>query len=97
MLQADKSAFKAKKIGGNKGVNKPVAKGGKGAAGKSVDVESIDFNKKILHGKSLPTPSLATDTLSYSLMASAGKHRASLPPRGRDELTRTVDRDRRDE
>lgn len=55
VLQADKSAFKAKKIGGNKGA-KPgssAAKGGaKGAAGKPiVDVESIDFNKKILHGK----------------------------------------------
>ena len=53
VLQADKSAFKAKKIGGNKGAKAVPTKGAKGAAGKSVDVESIDFNKKILHGQSL--------------------------------------------
>lgn len=49
VLQADKSAFKAKKIGGNK--QKP----GQGKAAKNgkpiIDVDSIDFNKKILHGE----------------------------------------------
>lgn len=49
VLQADKSAFKAKKIGGNK--QKPgAAKGAKGNGKPIVDVSSIDFQKKILHG-----------------------------------------------
>ncbi|PRQ76732.1 WD40-repeat-containing domain protein [Rhodotorula toruloides] len=56
VLQADKSAFKAKKIGGNKNKAGPggaAGKGGKngGAAGGKplIDTESIDYNKKILH------------------------------------------------
>ncbi|GAA6050223.1 hypothetical protein JCM3770_002745 [Rhodotorula araucariae] len=56
VLQADKSAFKAKKIGGKGGKGGPGAaaagaKGnGAGAAKKPlVDTENIDFNKKILH------------------------------------------------
>ncbi|KAM0752010.1 protein phosphatase 2A regulatory subunit PR55 [Meredithblackwellia eburnea MCA 4105] len=48
VLQADKSAFKAKKIGGNKAA-KPPAKGAKNGAKPAMDVESIDFNKKVLH------------------------------------------------
>lgn len=54
-LQADKSAFKAKKIGAAKGskgsgFGKPATKV---VNGKSViDVDAIDFNKKILHGAS---------------------------------------------
>ncbi|KAI5475445.1 protein phosphatase 2 (formerly 2A), regulatory subunit B [Pseudohyphozyma bogoriensis] len=47
VLQADKSAFKAKKIGGNKA--KPGQKGVKGNGKPLIDVDSIDFNKKILH------------------------------------------------
>lgn len=51
MLQADKSAFKAKKIGANK--QKPgQGKGVKGNGKPIIDVDSIDFNKKILHGES---------------------------------------------
>ncbi|GAA5904457.1 protein phosphatase 2A regulatory subunit CDC55 [Sporobolomyces salmoneus] len=62
VLQADKSAFKAKKIGANKGGKGATgtgatggANGGKkGAAGGAngkpiIDTENIDFNKKILH------------------------------------------------
>lgn len=49
VLQADKSAFKAKKIGGNKAA-KPPAKGAKGNGKPVMDVDSIDFNKKVLHG-----------------------------------------------
>lgn len=51
VLQADKSAFKAKKIGGSKGA-KPTAVVPKklGGTRPAIDVESIDFNKKILHG-----------------------------------------------
>lgn len=49
VLQADKSAFKAKKIGGNK--QKPgAAKGAKNGGKPIVDTSSIDFQKKILHG-----------------------------------------------
>ncbi|BGP47822.1 protein phosphatase 2A regulatory subunit cdc55 [Rhodotorula kratochvilovae] len=55
VLQADKSAFKAKKIGGKgaKGGPAPAGKGGNGAGAAAkkplVDTENIDFNKKILH------------------------------------------------
>jgi len=44
VLQADKSAFKAKKIGINGG------KGNGFKTGKDMSLETIDFNKKILHG-----------------------------------------------
>lgn len=55
VLQADKSAFKAKKIGGKN--SKGAGAGGAGAAGGKggkngkpiVDTENIDYNKKILH------------------------------------------------
>jgi len=60
VLQADKSAFKAKKIGANKGGkggagNTTTAGGPNGKKGQSngkpiIDTENIDFNKKILHG-----------------------------------------------
>lgn len=50
LLQADKSAFKAKKIG----MNGPLAKGNglkSGPLGKEgMNLDTIDFNKKILHG-----------------------------------------------
>ncbi|KAL7416062.1 protein phosphatase 2A regulatory B subunit [Mrakia frigida] len=45
VLQADKSAFKAKKVGGVKG----GPKGGKPGSG-GMDTTGTDFNKKILHG-----------------------------------------------
>jgi hypothetical protein len=52
VLQADKSAFKAKKIGAAKGkaagLGKPATKMVNGKP--VVDVDAIDFNKKILHG-----------------------------------------------
>lgn len=56
VLQADKSAFKAKKIGGAKGAKPGAgtpggAAGAKGRAKPVTDVEAIDFNKKILHGE----------------------------------------------
>jgi serine/threonine-protein phosphatase 2A regulatory subunit B len=49
-LQADKSAFKAKKIGGvggPKGLAGAKANGGKK---EGINTDAIDFNKKILHG-----------------------------------------------
>lgn len=52
VLQADKSAFKAKKVGAQKGKMGLNGKAqGKGANGlrSPIDVDNIDFNKKILH------------------------------------------------
>ncbi|GAA5928337.1 hypothetical protein JCM10213_005711 [Rhodosporidiobolus nylandii] len=49
VLQADKSAFKAKKIGAKGGKAGAAAKGANGAKKPVIDTESIDYNKKILH------------------------------------------------
>lgn len=74
MLQADKSAFKAKKIGGNKNKAGPggaAGKGGKngGAAGGKplIDTESIDYNKKILHASWHPRENTVSRDFSPSL------------------------------
>lgn len=64
-LQADKSAFKAKKIGG------PGGKGGKLNGGKKdlMNTEAIDFNKKILHGSWHPRENtIAVRTLSCAFI-----------------------------
>lgn len=48
VLQADKSAFKAKKIGA---ATKPGMKNGtKAGAKEGANLDAMDFNKKILHG-----------------------------------------------
>jgi len=51
VLQADKSAFKAKKVGAQKNKGGANAKGAQKANGvrTPVDTDTIDFNKKILH------------------------------------------------
>lgn len=51
VLQADKSAFKAKKIGGPLPGNKPGVKNGPRPGGlrETMQLETLDFNKKILH------------------------------------------------
>lgn len=57
VLQADKSAFKAKKVGvptpinggGKKGRSGSPATGNPGRMRKETDADQIDFNKKILH------------------------------------------------
>lgn len=50
VLQADKSAFKAKKIGGPlPGNNKNLRNGPKGALRDTMQLDTLDFNKKILH------------------------------------------------
>lgn len=56
VLQADKSAFKAKKLAGNKkGKNQTNAGSGAGGAGSGpINVDTIDFNKKILHASYHP-------------------------------------------
>ena len=57
MLQADKSAFKAKKIGdplpGNKGVKNGLRPGMR----ENMALETLDFNKKILHASWHPRES----------------------------------------
>lgn len=83
MLQADKSAFKAKKVGGqkNKGLN---TKGGaKGANGNKtpIDVDNIDFNKKILHASWHPqedTIAIAA-TNNLFLFAKSGSSQERTP------------------
>lgn len=84
VLQADKSAFKAKKVGGqkNKGLN---AKGGaKGTNGlkSPIDVDNIDFNKKILHASWHPqedTIAIAA-TNNLFLFAKSGSGQDKTPP-----------------
>jgi serine/threonine-protein phosphatase 2A regulatory subunit B len=46
VLQADKSAFKSKKLGGPGAAKGPK---GNGIKKESMNIDSIDFNKKILH------------------------------------------------
>ena len=48
VLQADKSAFKAKKVGGPL-PGKPPTKNGPRVGLGQVQVDALDFNKKILH------------------------------------------------
>lgn len=48
VLQADKSAFKAKKVGGPLPGKPPMKNGPRVGLGQ-VPVDSLDFNKKILH------------------------------------------------
>ena len=47
VLQADKSAFKAKKVGGP--MAKPGVKPGPRALRDAMQLDALDFNKKILH------------------------------------------------
>jgi len=49
VLQADKSAFKQKKIGGPLPGNKVGAKNGTRGLRDAMQLEPLDFNKKILH------------------------------------------------
>ena len=49
VLQADKSAFKMKKIGGLVPGSKPGAKNGARGLRDAMQMETLDFNKKILH------------------------------------------------
>ena len=50
VLQADKSAFKAKKIGGPLPGNKGLKNGPRpGGLREAMQLDTLDFNKKILH------------------------------------------------
>lgn len=57
VLQADKSAFKAKKIGGPLPGNKLGAKNGTRGLRDAMQMETLDFNKKILHASWHPRES----------------------------------------
>ena len=57
VLQADKSAFKAKKIGGPLPGNKLGAKNGTRGLKDAMQMETLDFNKKILHASWHPKES----------------------------------------
>jgi serine/threonine-protein phosphatase 2A regulatory subunit B len=64
-LQADKSAFKTKKVGGRGKNAGGGAAGGNGTPGKKegIQTEGIDFAKKILHASWHPQE----DTIAVSL------------------------------
>ncbi|GAA5822556.1 hypothetical protein JCM10212_002458 [Sporobolomyces blumeae] len=88
VLQADKSAFKAKKIGANKGgkagANQAGAGGKKGPNGKPIiDTENIDFNKKILHASWHPRENTiaiaATNNLFLYSQAGSSSSSTSIP------------------
>jgi serine/threonine-protein phosphatase 2A regulatory subunit B len=85
VLQADKSAFKAKKVGGqkNKGMNAKNAgnKGGANGVKTPIDVDNIDFNKKILHASWHPredTIAIAA-TNNLFLFAKSGSSQERTP------------------
>ena len=67
VLQADKSAFKAKKIGGPLPGNKPGAKNGTRGLRDAMQMETLDFNKKILHASWHPRESTIAVCLVSSL------------------------------
>jgi hypothetical protein len=65
-LQADKSAFKAKKIGGPPG--RPGVANRANGKKEVISTEGIDFNKKILHGSwhpREPTIAIAGQSIFY--------------------------------
>ena len=78
VLQADKSAFKAKKIGANGPGVKGNGMKAPGPGKEGVNLDTIDFNKKILHGSWHPRENTiavsllisATNNLTYSLTLS---------------------------
>jgi serine/threonine-protein phosphatase 2A regulatory subunit B len=58
VLQADKSAFKAKRVGGPLPVNKIGVKNGRpGGLKENMALDTLDFNKKILHASWHPKES----------------------------------------
>ena len=66
VLQADKSAFKAKKIGGPLPGNKLGAKNGTRGLRDAMQMETLDFNKKILHASWHPRENtIAVCFISY--------------------------------
>ncbi|GAA5982092.1 hypothetical protein JCM10908_004735 [Rhodotorula pacifica] len=91
VLQADKSAFKAKKIGGKNNKGGAAGAGGGAAGGKGgkngkpiVDTENIDYNKKILHASWHPredTIAIAA-TNNLFLFSKPGQSSSSTPSSG---------------
>ena len=69
VLQADKSAFKAKKIGGPLPGNKAGMKNGvrPGGMRENMALETLDFNKKILHASWHPRENTIAVSCSFFL------------------------------
>lgn len=65
VLQADKSAFKAKKIGANGPGIKGNGLKASGPGKEGMNLETIDFNKKILHGSWHPRENTIAVSLSF--------------------------------
>jgi hypothetical protein len=64
VLQADKSAFKSKKLGGPNNLGKGPK--GNGIKKESMNIDTIDFNKKILHASWHPHENtIAVSTCSF--------------------------------
>lgn len=83
VLQADKSAFKAKKIGGPLPGNKLGAKNGRpGGLRENMALDTLDFNKKILHASWHPRENTIAVRIIFStaarLSCSHGHHRSPL-------------------
>lgn len=72
VLQADKSAFKAKKIGGARG-KVPGKKDG-------LQTDNIDFAKKIVSSRNFPMISALTQCLAPCKLASSRKHHSRESP-----------------
>lgn len=79
VLQADKSAFKAKKIGGPL-PGKPGAKNGaaRGGLRDAMQLETLDFNKKILHASWHPRENTIAVRFYSSLCSDHGSDRFYL-------------------
>lgn len=67
LLQADKSAFKAKKVGGPLASGKLGAKNGPRGLRDAIQLDTVDFNKKILHMSWHPREN--TIAVSHSLLS----------------------------
>ena len=65
VLQADKSAFKAKKIGANGPGIKGNGLKASGPGKEGMNLETIDFNKKILHGSWHPRENTIAVRVSF--------------------------------
>lgn len=68
VLQADKSAFKIKKVGGPV-PGKPGLKNGRGGGLRdAMQLETLDFNKKILHASWHPRENTIAVTFPFSII-----------------------------
>ncbi|PWN50443.1 protein phosphatase 2A regulatory subunit PR55 [Violaceomyces palustris] len=78
VLQADKSAFKAKKLAG---AGKKNAKGANSAAGAvgQMNLDNVDFNKKILHSSYHPKENTIAIAATNNLFIFSANNPAGIP------------------